>query len=190
VDRHPGDPPDRSEIQKLLQMEVRLHDRVVGQEEAIEAVSTDPPGPRRAAGCEPAARQLHLPRRPASADRLARALAEFLFDDEHAMVRLDISEYQEKHTVARMIGAPPATSATRSPAACTEAIGGGPTPWCCRRDREGATRNPHVLLQVLDDAGLTDGKGRTVDFRQSVIIMTSNIGSQYHRRAGPAYRQA
>jgi ATP-dependent Clp protease ATP-binding subunit ClpB len=170
------------EIQKLLQMELRLHDRVVGQEDAIQAVSN---AIRRArAGLQDANRPLgsfiFLGPTGVGKTELARALAEFLFDDEHAMVRLDMSEYQEKHTVARMIGAPPGYVGYEESGQLTEAIRRRPYAVVLFDEIEKAHPEVlNVLLQVLDDGRLTDGKGRTVDFRQSVIIMTSNIGSQY-----------
>jgi len=170
------------EIQKLLQMETRLHDRVVGQEEAILAVSN---AIRRArAGLQDANRPLgsfiFLGPTGVGKTELARALAEFLFDDEHAMIRLDMSEYQEKHTVARMIGAPPGYVGYEESGQLTEAVRRRPYSVVLFDEIEKAHPEVlNVLLQVLDDGRLTDGKGRTVDFRQSVIIMTSNIGSQY-----------
>jgi ATP-dependent Clp protease ATP-binding subunit ClpB len=110
---------------------------------------------------------------------LAKALAEFLFDDERAMVRIDMSEYSEKHSVARLVGAPrPATSATRPAASSPRRCGGVRTPSSARRGGEGAPDVFDVLLQVLDDGRLTDGQGRTVDFRNTILILTSNLGSQ------------
>jgi ATP-dependent Clp protease ATP-binding subunit ClpB len=121
---------------------------------------------------------------------LARALAEFLFDDEQAMIRIDMSEYQEKHTVSRMIGVLPDTSATRKPAISPRRCAGGRMPSCSRRDREGHPEVLNVLLQLLDDGCLTDGKGRTIDFKNTVVIMTSNLGSQIiaERTMGAAVR--
>jgi ATP-dependent Clp protease ATP-binding subunit ClpB len=170
------------EIQKLLHMEARLHDRVVGQDDAIQAVSN---AMRRArAGLQDANRPLgsfiFLGPTGVGKTELARALAEFLFDDEHAMIRLDMSEYQEKHTVARMIGAPPGYVGYEESGQLTEAVRRRPYSVVLFDEIEKAHPEVlNVLLQVLDDGRLTDGKGRTVDFRQSVIIMTSNIGSQY-----------
>jgi ATP-dependent Clp protease ATP-binding subunit ClpB len=170
------------EIQKLLQMEARLHDRVVGQEDAIQAVSN---AIRRArAGLQDANRPLgsfiFLGPTGVGKTELARALAEFMFDDEHAMIRLDMSEYQEKHTVARMIGAPPGYVGYEESGQLTEAVRRRPYSVVLFDEIEKAHPEVlNVLLQVLDDGRLTDGKGRTVDFRQTVIIMTSNIGSQY-----------
>jgi len=170
------------EVQKLLQMEARLHDRVVGQDEAIQAVSN---AIRRArAGLQDANRPLgsfiFLGPTGVGKTELARALAEFLFDDEHAMIRLDMSEYQEKHTVARMIGAPPGYVGYEEAGQLTEAVRRKPYSVVLLDEIEKAHPEVlNVLLQVLDDGRLTDGKGRTIDFKQTVIIMTSNIGSQY-----------
>jgi ATP-dependent Clp protease ATP-binding subunit ClpB len=170
------------EIEKLVHMEDRLQRRVVGQEEAVRLVSE---AVRRArAG-------LQDPRRPLGSfiflgptgvgkTELARALAEFLFDDEHAMVRIDMSEYQEKHTVARMIGAPPGYVGYDEGGALTEAVRRRPFTVVLFDEIEKA--HPEVLnvmLQVLDDGRLTDGQGRTVDFRNTLIIMTSNLGSHF-----------
>jgi ATP-dependent Clp protease ATP-binding subunit ClpB len=111
---------------------------------------------------------------------LTKALAQFLFDDEHALVRIDMSEYMEKHSVARLIGAPPGTSATRKGGALTEAVRGGPTRSCSStRSRRAHPDVFNILLQVLDDGRLTDGRGRTVDFRNVLIVMTSNLGSEF-----------
>ena len=170
------------EIQKLVRMEDRLHDRVIGQDEAIVAVAN---AIRRArAGLQEPNRPLgsfiFLGPTGVGKTELARALAEFLFDDEHAMVRLDMSEYQEKHTVARMIGAPPGYVGYEEAGQLTEAIRRKPYSVVLFDEVEKA--NPevlNVLLQVLDDGRLTDGKGRTIDFKQTVVIMTSNIGSQF-----------
>jgi ATP-dependent Clp protease ATP-binding subunit ClpB len=170
------------EIQKLIHMEERLHERVVGQDEAVGAVAN---AMRRArAG-------LHDPNRPLGSfiflgptgvgkTELARALAEFLFDDEHAMIRIDMSEYQEKHTVSRMVGAPPGYVGYDEAGQLTEAVRRRPYSVVLFDEVEKAHPDVlNVLLQLLDDGRLTDGKGRTVDFKNVVVIMTSNIGSQY-----------
>ena len=169
------------EIQKLLQMEARLHERVIGQDEAVTAVSN---AIRRArAG-------LQDPRRPLGSflflgptgvgkTELARALATFLFDDDQAMVRIDMSEYQEKHTVSRMIGAPPGYVGYDEAGQLTEAVRRRPYTVVLLDEIEKAHPEVlNVLLQLLDDGRLTDGKGRTVDFTNTVMIMTSNLGSQ------------
>jgi len=167
------------EIQKLIKMEERLHQRVIGQDEAIVAVSN-------AIRCARAG--LQDPNRPLGSflflgptgvgkTELARALAEFLFDDEHAMVRLDMSEYQEKHSVSRMIGAPPGYVGYDEAGQLTEAVRRRPYAVVLFDEVEKA--NPevlNVLLQILDDGRLTVGKGRTIDFKNTVIIMTSNLG--------------
>jgi ATP-dependent Clp protease ATP-binding subunit ClpB len=169
------------EIEKLLRMEERLHDRVVGQDEAIQVVSN---AVRRSrAG-------LQDPKRPIGSfiflgptgvgkTELARALAEFLFDDESAMVRIDMSEYQERHTVSRLIGAPPGYVGYEEGGQLTEAVRRKPYTVVLFDEIEKA--HPEVfntLLQLLDEGRLTDGHGRTVDFRNSVVIMTSNIGTE------------
>ncbi|HJR60559.1 MAG TPA: ATP-dependent chaperone ClpB, partial [Vicinamibacterales bacterium] len=170
------------EIQKLLKMEERLHQRVIGQEEAIRAVAN---AIRRArAGLQdpnrPLGSFLFLGPTGVGKTELARALAEFLFDDEHAMIRIDMSEYQEKHTVSRLIGAPPGYVGYEESGQLTEAVRRRPYSVVLFDEIEKA--HPEVLnvmLQLLDDGRLTDGKGRTVDFKNSVVIMTSNIGSPY-----------
>ncbi len=167
---------------KLLHMEERLAARVVGQEEAVRAVSN---AVRRARS------GLQDPNRPLGSfiflgptgvgkTELARALAEFLFDSEQAMVRLDMSEYMEKHTVSRLIGAPPGYVGYEEGGQLTEAVRRRPYSVVLFDEIEKA--HPEVfnsLLQILDDGRLTDGHGRTVDFKNTIIIMTSNIGSQY-----------
>jgi ATP-dependent Clp protease ATP-binding subunit ClpB len=168
------------EIQKLLQMEDRLHKRVIGQDEAITAVAN---AIRRArAGLQDPNRPLgsfmFLGPTGVGKTELARALAEFLFDDEHAMVRIDMSEYQEKHTVSRMIGAPPGYIGYDEAGQLTEAVRRRPYTVVLFDEIEKA--HPEVLnvmLQLLDDGRLTDSKGRTVDFKNTVVIMTSNLGS-------------
>ena len=169
------------ELEKLVHMEERLHERVVGQDEAIEAVSD---AVRRArAG-------LKDPRRPIGSflflgptgvgkTELARALAEFLFDDEQAMVRIDMSEYMEKFAVSRLVGAPPGYVGYEEGGQLTEAVRRRPYQVILLDEIEKAHPDVfNVLLQVLDDGRLTDGQGRTVDFKNTVVIMTSNIGSQ------------
>ena len=168
------------EIQKLLKMEERLHQRVVGQDEAIKAVAS---AIRRArAGLQDPNRPLgsfiFLGPTGVGKTELARALAEFMFDDEHSMIRIDMSEYQEKHTVSRLIGAPPGYVGYEEAGQLTEAVRRRPYSVVLFDEIEKA--HPEVLnvmLQLLDDGRLTDGKGRTVDFKNTVVIMTSNIGS-------------
>jgi ATP-dependent Clp protease ATP-binding subunit ClpB len=166
------------EVEKLIHMEDNLHIRVIGQDDAITAVSN---ALRRSrAG-------LSDPKRPIGSfiflgptgvgkTELARALAEFMFDDEHAMVRIDMSEYMEKHTVSRLIGAPPGYVGYEEGGQLSEAVR--------RRPYSVEIEKAHtdvfnVLLQILDDGRLTDGQGRTVDFKNTIIIMTSNLGSEY-----------
>ena len=170
------------EVEKLIYMEERLRQRVVGQDEAILAVSN---AVRRArAG-------LQDPNRPIGSfifmgptgvgkTELARALAEFLFDDEQAMVRIDMSEYMEKHSVARLIGAPPGYVGYEEGGFLTEAVRRRPYSIVLMDEIEKAHPEVfNILLQILDDGRLTDGHGRTVDFKNTVVIMTSNIGSQW-----------
>ncbi|HZK67689.1 MAG TPA: AAA family ATPase, partial [Chloroflexota bacterium] len=172
------------EIQKLLQMEQRLHVRVVGQEEAIQAVSN---AVRRArAGLQDPNRPLgsfiFLGPTGVGKTELARALAEFLFDDEQAMVRIDMTEYMEKHTVSRLIGAPPGYVGYDEGGQLTEAVRRRPYSVVLFDEMEKAHPEVfNVLLQILDDGRLTDGHGRTVDFKNTVIIMTSNVGSELYR---------
>ena len=168
------------EIQKLLKMEDRLHERVVGQDEAVTAVAN---AVRRGrAG-------LSDPNRPIGSftflgptgvgkTELARSLANFLFDDEQAMVRIDMSEYMEKHTVARLVGAPPGYVGYEEGGQLTEAVRRRPYSVILFDEIEKAHPDVfNILLQILEDGRLTDGQGRTVDFRNTVIIMTSNLGS-------------
>ncbi len=170
------------EVQKLIHMEERLHQRVIGQDEAINAVSN---AIRRArAGLQdpnrPLGSFLFLGPTGVGKTELARALAEFLFDDEQAMVRIDMSEYQEKHTVSRMIGAPPGYVGYEEAGQLTEAARRRPYAVVLFDEIEKAHPEVlNVLLQLLDDGRLTDGKGRTVDFKNTVVIMTSNLGSQF-----------
>jgi ATP-dependent Clp protease ATP-binding subunit ClpB len=172
------------EVEKLLKMEERLHRRVVGQDEAIRVVSN---AVRRArAGLQDRNRPLgsfmFLGPTGVGKTELARALAEFLFDDEGAMVRVDMSEYQERHTVARLIGAPPGYVGYEEGGQLTEAVRRRPYAVVLFDEIEKAHLEVfNVLLQVLDDGRLTDGHGRTVDFKNTVVIMTSNVGSQWIR---------
>src|SRR6188768_669135 len=170
------------EVQKLLQMETRLHQRVIGQDEAVIAVAN---AIRRArAGLQDAQRPLgsflFLGPTGVGKTELARALAGFLFDDDQAMVRIDMSEYQEKHSVARMIGAPPGYVGYEEAGQLTEAVRRRPYSVVLFDEIEKAHPEVlNVLLQLLDDGRLTDGKGRTVDFKNTVVIMTSNLGSAF-----------
>ncbi|MFQ5848057.1 MAG: ATP-dependent chaperone ClpB [Candidatus Methylomirabilales bacterium] len=170
------------ETQKLLRMEAKIRERVVGQDEAISAVAN---AIRRARS------GLQDPNRPLGSfiflgptgvgkTELARALAEFLFDNERAMVRLDMSEYMEKHTVSRLIGAPPGYVGYEEGGQLTEAVRRRPYSVLLFDEIEKAHTDVfNLLLQILDDGRLTDGQGRTVDFRNAIIIMTSNLGSQF-----------
>ncbi len=170
------------EVQKLIHMDERLKQRVVGQDEAVKAVSD---AVRRArAGIQdpnrPIGSFIFMGPTGVGKTELARALAEFLFDDEQAMIRIDMSEYQERHTVSRLIGAPPGYVGYDEGGQLTEAVRRRPYSVILFDEIEKA--HPEVfnlLLQVLDDGRLTDGHGRTVDFKNTVVIMTSNIGSQY-----------
>jgi len=170
------------EVQKLLHMEERLHNRVIGQDESIIAVSN---AIRRArAGLQdpnrPLGSFLFLGPTGVGKTELGRALAEFLFDDEQAMIRIDMSEYQEKHTVSRMIGAPPGYVGYDEAGQLTEAVRRRPYAVVLFDEVEKAHPEVlNVLLQLLDDGRLTDGKGRTIDFKNTVVIMTSNLGSQF-----------
>ena len=176
-----------TEAEKLLHMEERLHERIVGQDEAIVAVAD---AIRRARS------GLKDPRRPIGSfiflgpsgvgkTELARALAWFLFDDEEAMIRFDMSEFQERHTVSRLIGAPPGYVGYEEGGQLTEAVRRRPYQVVLFDEIEKA--HPEVwntLLQILEDGRLTDGQGHTVDFRNTVVIMTSNIGTEYARKGG------
>ena len=170
------------DMDKLVRMEEKIHLRVVGQDEAIEAVANTI---RRArAGLQdpnrPLGSFLFLGPTGVGKTELARALAEFLFDDEQAIVRIDMSEFMEKHSVSRLIGAPPGYVGYEEGGYLTEAVRRRPYSIILLDEVEKAHPDVfNVLLQVLDDGRLTDGQGRTVDFKNSVIIMTSNIGSQW-----------
>ena len=169
------------EMQKLLHLEDELHQRVIGQDEAVTAV---------AEAVIRARSGLKDPNRPIGSfiflgptgvgkTELARALAEFLFDDEHAMIRIDMSEYQEKHTVARLVGAPPGYVGYEEGGQLTEAVRRRPYSVVLFDEIEKAHHDVfNVMLQILDDGRLTDGQGRTVDFKNTIVIMTSNVGSQ------------
>ena len=169
------------EVEKLIHMEGRLHDRVVGQDEAVEAVSA---ALRRSrAGLSdpnrPIGSFLFLGPTGVGKTELARALAEFMFDTENAIVRIDMSEYMEKHAVSRLIGAPPGYVGYDEGGQLTEAVRRRPYAVILLDEIEKAHPDAfNVLLQIMDDGRLTDGKGRTVDFTNTVLIMTSNVGSQ------------
>ena len=185
VARWSGIPVSRlmeGEVEKLIHMEERLHSRVIGQDEAISAVSN---AIRRArAGLsdpnKPLGSFIFLGPTGVGKTELARALAEFLFDDEQAMVRIDMSEYMEKHAVSRLIGAPPGYVGYDEGGQLTEAVRRRPYSVILFDEIEKAHPDVfNILLQLLDDGRLTDGQGRTVDFRNAVVIMTSNLGSSY-----------
>jgi ATP-dependent Clp protease ATP-binding subunit ClpB len=171
-----------SEADKLVHLEDQLHARVVGQDEAVEAVANSVRRSRSgiADPDRPLGSFLFLGPTGVGKTELARALAEFLFDDERAMIRIDMGEYQEKHNVARLIGAPPGYVGYEEAGQLTEAVRRRPYRVVLLDEVEKAHPDVfNVLLQVLDDGRLTDGQGRTVDFRNVVVIMTSNLGSTH-----------
>ena len=171
----------QSEREKLLLLEQQLHKRVIGQDEAIAAVAD---AVRRSrAGLQddkkPLGSFIFVGTTGVGKTELAKALAEFLFDDENQMTRIDMSEYQERHSVSRLIGAPPGYVGYDEGGQLTEAVRRKPYSVVLLDEIEKAHRDVfNILLQVLDDGRLTDNKGRTVDFRNTIVIMTSNIGSQ------------
>ncbi len=176
-----------AETQKLMRMEDELHKRVIGQQPAIEAVSR--PSAARAPGSRtkrPTGSFVFLGPSGVGKTELARTLAEFLFGDEDAMVRIDMSEYMEKHSVSRLVGSPSATSGTTRAASSPRPCAASRTRCCCST----RSRRPHpdvfnILLQILEDGRLTDAQGRTVDFRHAIVIMTSNIGASEIARNTP-----
>ena len=176
-----------AEKEKLLHMEDRLRKRVIGQDEAIKVISN---AVRRArAGLQDANRPIgsfiFLGQTGVGKTETARALAEFLFDDEHAMVRIDMSEFMEKHSVAKLIGAPPGYVGYEEGGYLTEAVRRRPYSVLLFDEIEKAHQDVfNIFLQILDDGRLTDGQGRTVDFKNSVVIMTSNTGSQFLTELG------
>ena len=185
ISRWTGIPVDKmlaGEREKLLGMENKIQMRVVGQDEAVKAVSD---AVRRArAGLQdqrrPIGSFLFLGPTGVGKTELSKALAEFLFDDESALVRLDMSEYMEKHSVSRMIGAPPGYVGYEEGGALTEAVRRRPYQVILFDEIEKAHPDVfNILLQVLDDGRLTDGQGRTVDFSNTVLIMTSNLGAEF-----------
>ncbi|MHB2016547.1 MAG: ATP-dependent chaperone ClpB [Candidatus Xenobia bacterium] len=190
VSRWTGIPASRlmeGEMQKLINMEERLRQRVVGQDEALVAVAHAVRRSRSGLSDphRPLGSFLFLGPTGVGKTELARALSEFLFDDEKAMVRIDMSEYQERHSVARLIGAPPGYVGYEEGGQLTEAVRRRPYSVILLDEIEKAHADVfNILLQVLDDGRLTDGQGRTVDFRNTIVVMTSNVGSQWIHELG------
>jgi ATP-dependent Clp protease ATP-binding subunit ClpB len=180
------------EVEKLIHMEDRLGERVVGQDEALESVSN---AIRRArAGLQdpnrPIGSFIFLGPTGVGKTELARALSEFMFDDERAMIRIDMSEYMEKHTVSRLIGAPPGYVGYDEGGYLTEAVRRKPYSVVLLDEIEKAHPDVfNILLQIMDDGRLTDGHGRTVDFKNTILIMTSNIGSQWIADVSPSQEE-
>jgi ATP-dependent Clp protease ATP-binding subunit ClpB len=175
------------EMEKLVHMESRLHQRVVGQDEAVTAVANAIRRSRAGLGDpdRPIGSFIFLGPTGVGKTELAKALAEFLFDSERAMVRIDMSEYMEKHSVARLVGAPPGYVGYDEGGQLTEAVRRRPYSVVLLDEIEKAHADVfNILLQLLDDGRLTDGQGRTVDFRNTIVIMTSNVGSEFIYRGG------
>jgi ATP-dependent Clp protease ATP-binding subunit ClpB len=176
-----------SEVDKLIHMEERIKERVIGQDEAINAVANAIRRARAGLGDpnRPIGSFIFLGPTGVGKTELSKALAEFLFDDEHAMIRVDMSEYMEKHTVSRLIGAPPGYVGYEEGGYLTEAVRRRPYSVILLDEIEKAHPDVfNILLQIMDDGRLTDGHGRTVDFKNAVLIMTSNIGSQHITELG------
>ena len=175
------------EMEKLVHMETRLHQRVVGQDEAVTAVANAIRRSRAGLGDpdRPIGSFIFLGPTGVGKTELAKALAEFLFDSERAMIRIDMSEYMEKHSVSRLVGAPPGYVGYDEGGQLTEAVRRRPYSVVLLDEVEKAHPDVfNILLQLLDDGRLTDGQGRTVDFRNTIVIMTSNVGSEFIFRGG------